>query len=471
MTSRKLRALPVTGRPPDAALFQAMAEFSPVLLWTFRPDGGIERVNARVTEYSGRREAELRGLGWHRSVHPQDLPYGIQRWKAAIAKGEPFEVQFRLRRADGAYRWHVVAARPVRDAGGRILRWIGSGTDIEDQLHAARVLAGRGESGDAAGRLRSIMTLTSDFYWETDAEHRFTVLETGGRFKPLMFVATRLGRTRWEVPSVLPDAEGWRAHRETLRKRLPFRDFETARLGSDGELHHYSIDGEPVFDAKGRFTGYRGVGREITARKQAEQRVAESAGWVRSLLEGLPAIAWIKDAQFRYVWVNSSYERARGLRSDQVLGRDDFELWPEERAQRYRREDEMALRVRGAVSSVDARAPADGGAPVRWRVVRFPLLDAAGTARIAGIAFELAPHPGFTADARQRDAALARLSARERQILTLVVDGHTSADIAARLSLSAKSVDTYRSRLMAKLGLGDLPSLVKFAIRHGLVTA
>lgn len=447
-----------------------MAEFSSVLLWTFGPDGGIERVTARVTEYTGRGEPQLRGLGWQRTVHPQDLPYGIQRWKAAISKGEPFEVQFRLRRADGAYRWHVVAARPVRGASGRILRWVGSGTDIEDQLHAARVLAGRGEGGDAAARLRSIMTLSSDFYWETDTEHRFTVLEAGGRFEPVLFAASRLGKTRWEVPSVQPDAAGWRAHRETLRARRPFRDFETARVGDDGVLRHYSIDGEPVFDATGRFTGYRGVGRNITARKQAERAVAENAAWVRSLLEDLPAIAWIKDAQFRYVWVSASYERACGLPSDQVLGRDDFELWPEERARRYRREDEMALRVRGAVSSVDARAPMAGGAPIRWRVVRFPLPDAAGTTRVAGIAFELAPPAGIAADGRQREAALARLSARERQILTLVVDGHTSADVAARLSLSPKSVDTYRSRLMAKLGIGDLPSLVKFAIRHGLVS-
>ena len=470
MTTRKPTTLPVTGLPPSSALFQAMAEFSPGMLWTFRPDGGIERVNARVTEYSGRREAELQGLGWHKIVHPQDLPFGIQRWKAAIAQGEPFEAQFRLRRADGQYRWHLVAARPVRDAAGRILRWVGSGTDIEDQLQAARVLAGRGEGGGDTERLRGIMTLTSDFYWETDAEHRFTVLEVGGRFAPVMLVATRLGRTRWDVPSVLPDEAGWRVHRETLRARQPFRDFETARRGEDGEVRHYSIDGEPVFDAEGRFKGYRGVGRDVTSRKRFEGALAENAGWMRSLLEGLPAIAWIKDARFRYLWVSASYERARGLRAGQVLGREDFDLWPAESARIYRREDEMALRVRGVVSSVDTRPAPDGGPPVRWRVVRFPLLDASGATRIAGIAFELAPHRGGAPDGRHREAALARLSARERQVLTLVVEGHTSAEIAARLSLSSKSVDTYRSRLMAKLGLGDLPSLVRFAIRHGLVS-
>lgn len=471
MTIRKVRALPEAGVAPAAALFQAMAEFAPGMLWTFRPDGGIEQVNARVAEFTGLAAEALRGVPWHAQVHAQDLPYCLKRWKAAVARGESFEAQYRLRRADGRYRWHLVAARPIKNAAGRILRWVGSGTDIEDQLHAARILAGRGEGGDAAERLRSIMTLTSDFYWETDAEHRFTVLETGGHFETVMLVAERIGKTRWEVPSVLPDAAGWRAHRETLRARLPFRDFETSRRGDDGAIHHYSVDGEPMFDAGGRFTGYRGVGRDITARKQAERAVAESAGWVRSLLEDLPAIAWIKDAQFRYVWVSASYQRARGLRADQVLGRDDFELWPEARARRYRREDEMALRVRGAVSSVDTRVSVDGGAPVRWRMVRFPVLDASGTTRVAGIAFELAPRSGTAPDGLQRDAALARLSARERQVLTLIVDGHTSAEVAARLSLSPKSVDTYRSRLMAKLGLGDLPSLVKFAIRHGLVSA
>lgn len=467
VSARKVRALPDPGASPAAALYRAMAEFSPGLLWTFRPDGGIERVNPRVTEYSGRSEAELRGLGWHKSVHPQDLPYGIQRWKASIAHGEPFEVQFRLRRADGEYRWHQVAARPVRDASGRILRWVGSGTDIEDQLQAARVLAGRGDDGGAAERLRSIMTLTSDFYWETDVEHRFTVLETGGRFGHPMFVATRIGKTRWEAPSVLPDAAGWHEHRETLRARRPFRNFETARRGDDGVIHHYSIDGEPVFDERGRFTGYRGVGRDITARKRTEEAIRNGARHFRAFLDSMPAIAWIKNAGFRYVWVSEAFRRVRGLDAEQVVGRDDFELWPEELARRYRRDDELALRSGGAVHSV-VTTSGPGAAPARWRVVRFPMTYGTEGTHVAGIAFEIPANAA--AGHRHREDLLGRLSARERQVLTLVVEGHTSAEIAARLSLSSKSVDTYRSRLMAKLGLGDLPSLVKFAIRHGLVS-
>jgi len=466
VATRKLRALPETGDMPAAALFQAMAEFAPGMLWTFHSDGGIERVNARMTEYAGHRESELQGLGWHKTVHPHDLPYGLQRWKASIAQGEPFEVQFRLRRSDGAYRWHVIAARPVRDATGRILRWVGSATDIEDQLHAARILASRGEGSDAAVRLRSIMTLTSDFYWETDAEHRFTVLETGGRFEPLMFVATRIGKTRWEVPSELPDADGWRAHRESLRARVPFRDFETARRGDDGELHHYSIDGEPVFDAAGRFTGYRGVGREISARKRAERALGQTAGRVRAFFDSMPAIAWIKDAHLRYVWVSKSYERMLGKALEQVRGRRSSEVWPERFALRHQHADEAVLRRDGPVQMV-SRWPRADGSLTRLLVVKFPLPDDSGAPGIAGIGFELgageSPAPRGT-------EALEKLSDRELQVLRMIVDGCTSAEVAAQLSLSPKSIDTYRSRIMAKLQIGDMPALVKFAIRHGLTS-
>ena len=90
---------------------------------------------------------------------------------------------------------------------------------------------------------------------------------------------------------------------------------------------------------------------------------------------------------------------------------------------------------------------------------------------VATIAFDLGPSSvdalGFESDAA---SPLETLSARERQVLQLIVDGRTSAEAGELLNLSPKSVETYRSRLMAKLRLEDLPALVKFAIRHGLTT-
>jgi PAS domain S-box-containing protein len=334
---------------------------------------------------------------------------------------------------------------------------------------------GAPSSGPGAGhgeeRLRSMMTLSSDFFWETDSEHRFTTIELGGRFAPVMFVATRLGKKRWESPSVLPDDAGWHAHRETLEARREFRDFETARVGDDGLVHYYSIDGEPVYGERGEFLGYRGVGREITARKLAERALRESGLQFRAFLDSMPAIAWIKDSRFRYTWVSASYERVLGKPLQQVEGRENVDVWPEDLARRYRRHDEDALRANGPVQAINDVPCADGSI-VRMVVVKFPLPDGAGAPGIAGIGFEVSardvgePLPE-SADA---DNPLERLSARERQVLQMIVNGSTSAEVGRRLGLSPKSVDTYRSRLMTKLAIDDLPSLVKFALRHGLTS-
>ncbi|MFY9314525.1 MAG: PAS domain S-box protein [Burkholderiales bacterium] len=470
--------------------FQQMADHSPHMLWAARPDGMVEFVNARVCEYAGRSREQLEDSGWRSLVHPDDWERCLARWVKAHKKGHPYEVEYRLRRHDGRYFWHLGAAMPHRE-GGRIVRWFGSSTEIENQKRAEHLLnrardsiqalvRSRAQSKAARAselgprsreleeRLRSIMTLWSDFYWETDTQHRFTVLEIGGRFKLLNLVATRIGKTRWEVPSVLPDEAGWRAHRAVLEARLPFRDFETARRGDDGELRHYSIDGEPVFGEKGEFLGYRGVGREITERKRAEQALLESERQLRRFLDSMPGVAWIKDSKMRYVWVSASYERILGRPLETIRGRDAFEVWPEATAERFRLVNEKVLRVNGAVRDVVSTTLPDGSTK-RWMAVRFPCPDESGAPGVAGIAFDVGERGEEARDALD-DGPLARLSGRERQVLQFVVDGLTSAEVGARLGLSPKSVDTYRSRLMTKLGLADLPSLVKFALRHGLTS-
>lgn len=119
-------------------------------------------------------------------------------------------------------------------------------------------------------RFRTLVQLSFDVYWETDAEHRFTRQD----FAPTVFNApapgSELGKTRWEVPYLEPDEEEWRRHRATLAAHLPFRDFELSRPTAGGGRRYVSVSGFPVFDGDGRFLGYRGVGRDVTERKRAE---------------------------------------------------------------------------------------------------------------------------------------------------------------------------------------------------------
>ena len=120
-------------------------------------------------------------------------------------------------------------------------------------------------------RFRALVQFSFDVYWETDADHRFTLQEFAEGLSNAPLRGSEIGKTRWEVPYLEPDEEAWRGHRATLDAHLPFRDFELARPTADGGKRHVSVSGVPVFDAGGRFVGYRGVGRDITERKRAEE--------------------------------------------------------------------------------------------------------------------------------------------------------------------------------------------------------
>jgi PAS domain-containing protein len=121
-------------------------------------------------------------------------------------------------------------------------------------------------------RFRCLTEMSSDFYWESDAGHRITVRTASDReaADPLFQQASFIGRLRWEVPHLSPDAAGWQAHRAVLEANLPFRDFEISRVGVDDTERHLYVSGDPVFDTTGKFTGYRGMGKDITERKQAQ---------------------------------------------------------------------------------------------------------------------------------------------------------------------------------------------------------
>src|SRR6185503_14185798 len=125
---------------------------------------------------------------------------------------------------------------------------------------------------ESEARFRSLVQLSSDFYWETDAEHRLTQTTHDQKYRPASQPV--IGKRRWDLPSIVPDAAGWAAHRATVEARQPFRDFEIARVDPDGVRRHLLISGELVLGARGEFVGYRGLGRDITQRRREERLVA-----------------------------------------------------------------------------------------------------------------------------------------------------------------------------------------------------
>ncbi|WP_375410678.1 ATP-binding protein, partial [uncultured Methylobacterium sp.] len=113
--------------------FRVFAEAVPNQIWAANPNGELYWLNGHVPAYSGLPFADLIGSGWSSIVHPDDTQSAGRAWSAALSSGTPYETEFRIRRFDGAYRWFLVRAEPVRAADGSIAQWVGTSTDIEDR--------------------------------------------------------------------------------------------------------------------------------------------------------------------------------------------------------------------------------------------------------------------------------------------------------------------------------------------------
>ena len=133
-------------RRAEAALWESLeryrflTESMPLVIFTARPDGNVDHFNRHWCEFTGLSTASSENLDWGRFVHPSDMEETERRWRHAIDTGEPFQLEHRFRRTDGAYHWHLSRANSLRDAEGNVLIWTGSSTDIEDQKRSENAL-------------------------------------------------------------------------------------------------------------------------------------------------------------------------------------------------------------------------------------------------------------------------------------------------------------------------------------------
>jgi two-component system sensor histidine kinase/response regulator len=121
--------------------FRQLADAMPQIVWTARPDGGLDYYNQRWFDYTGMTLEETEGWGWAPVLHTDDLQNCIDIWGEAVRTGEPYEIKYRFKRAsDGVYRWHLGRASAIRDEQGQIIKWFGTCTDIDDQKRTEEAL-------------------------------------------------------------------------------------------------------------------------------------------------------------------------------------------------------------------------------------------------------------------------------------------------------------------------------------------
>ncbi|HEX8522307.1 MAG TPA: response regulator [Tepidisphaeraceae bacterium] len=134
--------------------YRFLAESVPQIIWTSRPDGTADYFNRGWIEYTGFNTEQSAGFGWKPAVHPDDVSPLMERWRRSLETGDAFDFEYRLRRRDGVYHWHLVRALPMRDEQGQIVRWFGTATDIHDQKQTENALQQAKESAEAANHAK-----------------------------------------------------------------------------------------------------------------------------------------------------------------------------------------------------------------------------------------------------------------------------------------------------------------------------
>lgn len=248
------------------ALFRAFADSMPNHVWTSDANGLLDWFNPRVYAYSGILPGGLDGHGWASIVHPDDLKLAIDAWQSALAIGTFYETEFRLRRSDGAYRWHIARASPIRDTDGVIVRWIGTNTDIHDQKIITEKLAEserRLKLSQNAGGISSLeLDIATGIVYGSDGFWQLWGLDP--RESVHISVLEQI---------VIPDDKDIRSTPETRKNGTAATDVEyRIRRPDTGELRWLSRTIDFVHDAAGKPMKMFGVMQDITDRKDSEAR-------------------------------------------------------------------------------------------------------------------------------------------------------------------------------------------------------
>jgi PAS domain S-box-containing protein len=231
-------------------------------------EGHVEFVNQQALEYFGRTLEELKGWATSEAVHPDDLPQAVAAWRHSVETGDPYDVDHRLRRADGVYRWFHSRGLALRDTEGRIVRWYNLLTDIDERRRAEEKVR------QNEMELRQILDFAPQYVAVLAPDRDRTRLYANQIMLDYFGFTLEEWRSSDRRKYYHPD--DWeRLNSETQSKflnGLP-HEYEARFLGKDGKYRWFLFRWSPLRDDQGRVTRWYAAATDIEERKQAEQRL------------------------------------------------------------------------------------------------------------------------------------------------------------------------------------------------------
>jgi PAS domain S-box-containing protein len=295
----------------------------PGLLWTARPDGWVDFLNQRWLDYTGMTLEHGLGWAWQPGYHPDDLGNVLDKWRAAVAERKPLEVEARVRRFDGEYRWFVKRAFPLFDNAGRVLGWYGGNIDIHDLKQAEEKLRrtenylSEGQRLSHTGSWAWSVKTKENLFWSREQYRIFG-------FNP----DTESGRYGHARDRIHP--ADLRAFDETLEQAIQNQkdfviDFRILLPG--GEVKHVHNLGHPVLNPAGELVEYLGTTVDVTeqvkarvALEEAFAKIKKSEASLRLIIDTIPTLAWSIEPDGSVEFVNRRWSNYTGLTTDQARG-------------------------------------------------------------------------------------------------------------------------------------------------------
>jgi PAS domain S-box-containing protein len=314
---------------PDSALFGVLFEQSAAGIAVVSIGGRFLRANPALCRLLGYTETELQQKTHLDVVHPEDLEAAaVARAQAISGKAKSRINQRRYLHKDGSIVWAQIVGAVVRDESGAPQCTVLIVTDISALKRAVR---------KNKRRFRRMVEMSSDWYWVQDEQFRF--VEVGGLDVEALDTDIVVGAKRWEIPGLAPLPEkAWEQHRAKLERHESFSDFVFLRYNKAGELRYLSVSGEPLFDEKGKFIGYHGVGKDITERARDQKALEDSEKRYRTLFDVHPQPMWVVDANtLAFLAVNGAAVRLYGYSKEEFLNLTADQIRPEEDVDDLRR--------------------------------------------------------------------------------------------------------------------------------------
>ena len=360
--------------------WRSIAETLPLLVFTAAADGTVEYLGTQACEYTGRAEQEMFGTGWAASIHPDDLERTGKSWFEAIEKQRIHEVQHRILRADGEYRWFTTRAAPARDSSGRVFKWVATCTDITGLKQLEQALQRTKERLELAvfssnlslfefelpdGRLQNSKHTLINF-WEQLGYDPGTVPQSFAEAAHFVLTAPDLVR----VPTAM---------QAYLDGEVPRFELEHQVRHQDGSLQWRLARGMAVRDEQGVAVRFVGSHVDITDRKRVEERLRDSEERWRTLVETVPHLVFTTRPDGEVDHFSAQTLAFLGRPESALLGSDWLEaIHPDDR-QYVLTEWSKSIEQRRMHETHHRVRRADG--EYRWMTTRVtPLLDDTGRA-------------------------------------------------------------------------------------------